>query len=510
MKNFRKTKSVILQVAILLQLFVISFQAKAQKDDGNMLDKSIGAVVTVGVFSSSGDKMILGFRDKKNNADKAYARILDMTGVQSSGSGFVVEKDGKKYIITNAHVVEDAKGDAGSIYVYSINQTKYPVKVVGGDSYYDFAVLEFLTPVGAEINAIKFAEKDPYLGEHVYAIGNPLGEYPYTVSDGIISAKNRVRGGITGKFGFLQHTATVIWGNSGGPLVNQKGEVVGINSQIAFAQKGEEQIWQPQINFALENEVCKRLFDDIITNNGLVKRAYIGVEVAKMYEYDELMALYGTPWQAKDTLPIIKNVIPGSPAAEVLKDKKGYVILEVNGVLTRNVNEVFGEFEKIKPGQILKLKIAKDAKIENVELKTTEISVQSLERLAMYVLESTGDFQLQKADNKVVMRSKNTNQNLASNKESAVKKDNLGMFTTATLPSGKTFQVVAAGLNYTNYVSKYRITKLSDIGAAMRLSGELGEIHLFVIEDGDVYSEPIQLNYRISGSQETYQHTLWY
>jgi S1-C subfamily serine protease len=146
----------------------------------------------------------------------------------------VTLKNGTKYVITNAHVIENALDEEGSIYVYSINRTKYEVKVLGGDSFYDIAVLEFVDTPGPEITTVKFKTEEPRLGEPVYAIGNPLGEYPYSVTDGIISAKNRVRGCYTGKFGFLQTTATVIWGNSSGPLVDAKGDVAGINSQISL------------------------------------------------------------------------------------------------------------------------------------------------------------------------------------------------------------------------------------------------------------------------------------
>ncbi|MDX5320203.1 MAG: trypsin-like peptidase domain-containing protein, partial [Bacteroidota bacterium] len=252
-------------------------QAQAQHAP-DMLEKAISSVVTVAVYKTEDVKQALGYR---GISDKAYEKVLDLSDSKSSGSGFVIERNGKKYVITNAHVIEHASTDADALYVYSIDRTKYQVKVVGGDSFYDLAVLEFITPPGKEIEVIDFRKEDARIGEQVYAIGNPLGEYPYTVTDGIISAKNRVRGGITGKFGFLQSTATVIWGNSGGPLVDAQGKVLGINSQIAFAKRGGTQIWQPQINFALEAEISNRLINDILSNNGLVKRAWLGLEVVQ-------------------------------------------------------------------------------------------------------------------------------------------------------------------------------------------------------------------------------------
>eukprot|EP01035_Chromulina_nebulosa_P063760 gene63760-87204_t len=221
---------------------------------------------------------------------------------------------------------------------------------------------------------------------------------------------------MTGKFGFLQSTATVIWGNSGGPLVNIKGEVVGINSQIAFAPRGGDPLWQPQINFALEHEICERLLGDILTNNGLVRRAYVGVEVTQSFEYAEWMSWFGgSPWILSDTLPLVKNVIPGSPAASVLANKVGAQIYSVNGVTVRSNNEVFGEFEKVRPGETVKMVIITAAGQETVEIKTTEITTRNLEQLATYVLEASGQYKLMKNDDgSVAVRSTSQSEPVAS------------------------------------------------------------------------------------------------
>src|SRR5690606_32536412 len=116
----------------------------------------------------------------------------------------------------------------------------------------------------------------------------------------------------------------------------------------AFANRGDAVVWQPQINFALEAGISNRLVNDILNNAGLVKRAWVGVEVVQQYEYNSYTALFGMPWVLKDSLPIIRNVVPGSPAADALNGKMGALILAVNGVEVRNVEEVLGEFEKLK------------------------------------------------------------------------------------------------------------------------------------------------------------------
>lgn len=513
-KTFNKNLGI--KALAMLIAFAFTFNtSKAQRSDADMLDKAIGAVVTVAVYKTEKDNKALGFRGQ-DNADLAYEQILDLGSRRSSGSGFVVEKNGKKYVITNAHVVENASEKSRALYVFSIDRTKYEVKIVGGDTYFDFAVLEFVTPPGDEIETIKFTNKAPRIGEKVFAIGNPLGEYPYTVTDGIISAKNRVRNGITGKFGFLQSTATVIWGNSGGPLVNQSGEVVGINSQIAFAPRGKESIWQPQINFALEHEICMRLLDDVITNKGLVRRAYVGLEVTQKYDYEEWMSWFGgSPWVLRDTLPVINKIIPGSPAASVLKDKVGAQIYSINGVRVRNNSEVLGEFESTRPGSTIKLTIVTKKGKETVSIKTQEISVNSLERVALSVIEDGNKYKLIKNDDgSVSIRRTGTEDNTAKTekekKGSKSKKSKIAKI--YKLKANTNYKIVSAGIKLKNFTSKYRVKKMSDLGAALRLTGESGIFQLYIYDEAkkNGWKYPKSISFELSGDSKVSQNTLWY
>lgn len=510
-----KPTQVATRLFALLVAFVFTLSSvNAQKTDADMLDKAIGAVVTVAVYKTDANAKALGFRDGVSNAQKAYEKMLDLGSTKVSGSGFVVEKNGKKYVITNAHVVENAADENGALYVFSVDRSKYEVKVLGGDTYFDFAVLEFVTPPGKEIASIGFTGASPRIGDRVFAIGNPLGDYPYTVTDGIISAKNRVRNGVTGKFGFLQSTATVIWGNSGGPLVNQKGEVVGINSQIAFAPRGDEQLWQPQINFALEHEICARLLDDIVTNKGLVRRAYVGLEVKQAYTYEEWMTWFGaSPWVLADTLPVLKSVIAGSPAAAVLANKVGSQIFAVNGKEVRNNAEVLGELENVRPGDVVKLTILTAKGKETVDIKTVDITPNSLERIAISVVEGGGQYKLLKNDDgSVSLRSTKTDSKNASSKNNKGTVSKGGVTDIDDLAIGVNYDIVSAGAEFTNFSSKYRIKKLSDLGAALRLTGELGVYKLFIIEqnDADSWQEPKAITFDLSGDEKVSQNTLWY
>ena len=251
-----------MKIVLCSMLMVVTVCSSYGQSVPDMLEKTLGAVVTVGVHEEEIVKRQLGFRGE-SAPDIAYEKALSLADVSSSGSGFIIEKNGKLYVITNAHVVEEASDEPGSVYVYSINRSKYEVRVVGGDSFYDLAVLEFVDTPGNEINTISFRDTDVRIGEKVFAIGNPLGEYPYTVTDGIISAKNRVRESMTGKFGFFQTTATIIWGNSGGPLLDAHGRVVGVvASKLAAARVFEWTGDLPQnINYAVKSAYLRTLLE---------------------------------------------------------------------------------------------------------------------------------------------------------------------------------------------------------------------------------------------------------
>lgn len=507
---------------LIFLIALISFSGASAQKTPDMLEKVIASVVTVAVYKTDDTKQALGFRGV---ADQAYEKILDLSNTKTTGSGFVIERNGKKYVVTNAHVVENASNESDALYVFSVNRTKYQMKIVGGDSFYDLAVLEFITTPGSEFEVVDFRTEEARVGEQVFAVGNPLGEYPYTVTDGIVSAKNRVRGGITGKFGFIQSTATVIWGNSGGPLVDANGKVLGINSQIAFAQQGSTQIWQPQINFALEAGISTRLINDILNNKGMVKRAWIGVEVVQQHDYDSYLAMYGMPWVQRDSLAVIKNLVPNSPAEKVLKGKLGAMILSVNGVEVRNVQEVLGEFEKTSPGSLLKMKITLNGATEEVSIKTTELTTQNLEELAKFVvkehhgglLTTDGEAVILKVEKQVEDGQPdppNHEKRKGRQEEDPDKKkreENLryrGAMREADLDEGTEFKVVAAGIESTNFSSIWRVNKLSDLGAAFRLSGLAGVFNIYLADPYGGDPSAVQIN--PSGSEQIYQVTLWY
>jgi S1-C subfamily serine protease len=490
------------------------FTAHSQNSPAvKMVDYALSAVVTVAIYQTDVAMKPMGFRGNSN--EMAYSKALDLTGAKSSGSGFVIKKNDKLYVVTNAHVVQDAAEADGSIYIYSIGYKKYNMKIVGGDSFYDIAVLEFLDQPGSEITSIKFRTADVSVGESVYAIGNPLGDYPYSVTDGIISAKNRVRGGMTGKFGFLQSTATVIWGNSGGPLVDIAGDVVGINSQIAFAQQGTETIWQPQINFALEAGLSERLVNDIINNNGLIKRAYLGIEIARLKIDSYYEQKYGSSDKEEiDPLPFISAVLPDGPAAKALTAYLGYTITAINNETVRNVEEALGILEKTKPNDEISFNLIKNGQTAVVKLRSQTSNITSSAAIGKYAVSRWGG--KSSSENNMLSLNFTDRNTYASFKNKSSESISI-IGNKSALGQDVLFNhewvVVAAGLISTNGNSIWKVKDEADLGAALRLTGLTGVVDLVLFAKGTDAADQnnyVVKRFKLSGRDNTFKQTLWY
>jgi hypothetical protein len=240
---------------------------------------------------------------------------------------------------------------------------------------------------------VEFRNAEARIGEQVFAIGNPLGDFPYTVTQGIIGGKNRVRGGMTGKFGYLQSSATTIWGNSGGPLIDVDGRVIGINSQIEIAQRKFGIFVQPQLNFALEAGIASRVVGDLI-DKGRVVRAYLGIAVTQSIDTDK--GLESAPG------PRIAGTVPGAPSAAALAGREGYSLLKVNGVSVRNVEEALGEFERVRPGSTVTLELEENKERSQVSFTAGELTQRQHGELAAFFLRSFAGLDITRGNNVVI------------------------------------------------------------------------------------------------------------
>ena len=220
----------------------------------------------------------------------------------SLGSGFVIDEDG--YIVTNYHVIESAR----QIEVNFSGDDRVRATIVGVDPSTDLAVLKINAQVRA-LTPLPLGDSDAVrVGDAVVAIGNPFG-LERTVTAGIVSALQRE---ITAPNGYtidkvIQTDAPINQGNSGGPLLNTRGQVIGVNSQIEPGDSGTGNLG---IGFAVPAATVREVFAQI-RESGKVEHAYLGVQTQ---EIDEVLATtYRLP---VETGVIITEVIPGSPAED--------------------------------------------------------------------------------------------------------------------------------------------------------------------------------------------------
>ena len=220
---------------------------------------------------------------------------------EGAGSGFVIDAQG--HILTNYHVVAGAQ----QIDVILGDRSQYPAKVIGGDARADIALLK-IDPKGKTIKALPLGDsRTLQVGQRVLAIGNPFG-FQSTLTTGVVSALGRtVR---TSETTFIdeaiQTDAAINRGNSGGPLLNSSGQVVGINSAIFTpSPEGAPAV----IGFAIPINTAKRIVQDLLTV-GRVRRAILGVEGRPLWP--QLVEFLDLPVEEGI---LVERVIPGGPAA---------------------------------------------------------------------------------------------------------------------------------------------------------------------------------------------------
>ncbi|MCB0598727.1 MAG: trypsin-like peptidase domain-containing protein [Lewinellaceae bacterium] len=443
----------------------------------NPLELALSGVVTVAVLDTEGEDQVLGYTGaRKSYADIAYEEALDMSSAFSNGSGFVIEYEGSYYVLTNVHVIDAASGKPGSIKAYSITRDEYPMKVVGGDSFYDLAILAFDgKQPGEEIHPLSFSGQEVELAQKAYAIGNPLGQYPYTITEGIISGKNRLFfRPTTGRFGFLQHTATLIWGNSGGPLVDEKGEVIGMNTWIYTRNdQGQSYIFS-QLNFALEGQLANSLFQEMMKNNGRVKRAFLGVVFASA------KGLLG----GAESPPYIHSLIEGSPAAGVLKDRIGYAVTAVNGQPVKTLQDIVRTLEAADPGQKVTLDLKQGIISPEEELTADELTGANLEKVAQHFFKKFTDYELTEGPQGVELNGKpvKSYHRLEVAKSDTYPPENA----TFEVQQGKTAYGMASLGAIDNYGRGkfFRANTIQELATAIRLNSLEGHLGADLLDEG--------------------------
>lgn len=271
------------------------------------------------------------------------------------GSGFIV--DPKGYILTNQHVVEGAT----RIIVQLQTGEKLRGEIIGMDEDTDLAVIK--VNAGRDLPTVKFGNSDEVqVGDWVLAIGSPFG-LDQTVTAGIISTKDRQTRGASNFQRFIQTDAAINRGNSGGPLVNMRGEVIGVNSQIATTTGDYN-----GIGFALPSNTAAFVYHQIVAQ-GRVRRGYLGVFLESVQR--EYAQVYGLP-EARGAIITELSEEP-SPASRAGL-QHGDIIIEFNGQPVTNAQDLINKVAATPVGQTVNIAYLREVN-GKFERRTTSVAV---------------------------------------------------------------------------------------------------------------------------------------
>lgn len=311
------------------------------------------------VRTQSRDESFWFFRDffDRNQGDR-QPEVQRQTGL---GSGVIVSSDG--YILTNNHVIEDV--DDIDVTLYD-NRT-YSAELIGNDPLTEVAVIKI---EAEELPVARLGDSDALeIGEWILAIGNPLYLYS-TVTAGIVSAKGRALGLIQdqnaartgGSYAienFIQTDAAINRGNSGGAMVNLRGEVVGINTAIA-SQTG----FYTGYGFAVPINLAKKIMDDLI-DKGYVARAWLGISMRNEPMRQEVAERFGLD---RPRGVIIDSVMDDSPAGEAGLEPLD-IILEIDGRSVNQSNEVQNLIALKDPRETVTLTVLRDRRERDIRVR---------------------------------------------------------------------------------------------------------------------------------------------
>ncbi|MBQ0037655.1 MAG: trypsin-like peptidase domain-containing protein [Clostridiales bacterium] len=273
----------------------------------------------------------------------------------SSGSGFVISADG--YIVTNQHVVSGASSVSVTLY----SGESYDAAIIGGDSDYDVAVLKVeangLQPVTFGKSA------DVHVGDSVLAIGNPLGELTFSMSQGIVSCCDRAINVDGTPFNMIQVDASINPGNSGGPLMNLYGEVVGI---VSAKYSSYSNTIVEGLGFAIPIDDLQTVITDITENGQVTGKPYLAITASTM---TEAMA---AQYNIDITEGVFVYSVEDGGAGEKAGLKLGDVIIKLNDTKITSMEDLSAAKKNFKAGDTVTLTIFRDGQNTTVSLTFDE------------------------------------------------------------------------------------------------------------------------------------------
>ncbi len=359
---------------------------------------------------------------------------------QSLGSGVIVSPEG--YVLTNNHVVDGAT----DITVALGDKREFKARVVGTDPKTDIAVLKIDADHLPYITIGDSAKVE--IGDYVLAIGDPFG-VGQTVTMGIVSAKQRGGLGIEDYEDFIQTDAPINPGNSGGALVNDRGELIGINTAIlSHGSEGNQ-----GIGFAVPVNLARQVMSEIL-QNGKVVRAYLGILP------QDITPAMAKAFNTKDTRgALVGDVTPNSPA-EHSGLQKGDIIREVDGKPVDNSNQLRNDLSMRQPDSSVTLKVDRNGSMRTMEVKLAELPTERASNQASP--KSEGSLEGMSVENLTPEMARQLH----------LSPETKGVVVTDVDPAGKAAQAGLRNGDVIQEVNRRPVTNREQFEAAIRHSGD--------------------------------------
>lgn len=433
-------------------------------------------VVPIDIFSLRRYSDPRGYLKSPEGAWEKFRDSIPMR----SGTAFLYEYKDRKYLITNVHVIDGAK--SGSVHAI-INREKYRLRELGGDTFYDLAVMEFdERPALSGLSPLTFRQTHPYITMPVWVVARLDGHNPW-IEVGHINSLSKNRQGIAGSSDYIEMSARLEEGCSGGPLVDEKGKVVGVNSWRLDGR-----------NFALSGALSERLIQSMINNQGRVRRAYLGIEWMQIMESGSTLNIRSS----NSRYPQIVGLIPGGPAESCMDKHIHSLVREINGQPVGTLQDILHIMEFVSPGEKVEviLEQEEDFGRDTVSLVAEELDPLALEQIAAYAMEKRAQVELTQEGNFLVATGSFAHYPPVSGNVE---------------PIARELKIVATGMEASfSGLHKYKVKTQKDLGVLIRLCSMKSQFFLLGLEGDQFESVPISLSFPYSKKTSEFFSALYY